>query len=180
MALPRSKLLAVKGSTPEHYSARFEYTKLSDPKEDSRLIALDSWDGLSRMPSISIFDTRINGPFGETSNEGRRDVPPYDAISYTWGEIGDEEFIMMRYRNAKENKTPGFLRVRKNCADVLRQLAYFTTSKFYWVDAICINQADEQEREQQVPLMSNIFGMAQCVLACVGMHQDDSEFLART
>ena len=27
--------------------------------------------------------------------------------------------------------------------------------------------------------MSNIFGMAQFVLSCVGMHQDDSEFLAQ-
>lgn len=87
---------------------------------------------------------------------------------------------MIRYRNAPDNSTPRFLSVRKNCADVLRQLAHFTTSRFYWIDAICINQAGKKEREQQVLLMSNVFGLAQCVLACVGMHQDDSEFLAQT
>jgi hypothetical protein len=180
MALRHSHLSAATGSMPEYYSERFEYTTLPDSVKDIRLIAVDPSGGLSQMPSVSIFDTRIKEPFGETSENGGHDVPSYDAISYTWGDPRDEECIMIRYRNAPDNSTPRFLSVRKNCADVLRQLAHFTTSRFYWIDAICINQAGKKEREKQVLLMSNVFGLAQCVLACVGMHQDDSEFLAQT
>lgn len=183
MAVPDSHFSASIDSTAEQNSERFEYTTLSDSAKVIRLIAVDPSNGLSQMPSISVFNTRIMAPFGETSETGQdpgHPIPRYDAISYTWGDPGDEECIMMRYLNAQDNNTPQPLSVRKNCADVLRQLAYFATSRFYWIDAICINQADEQEREQQVLPMSNIFGMAQCVLACVGMHQDDSEFLAQT
>lgn len=129
-------------------------------------------NGRSRIPSISIFDTIVKNP------PEKYHAVPYDAVSYTWGDSQDEERILIRYRNPQDNNRSRPFIVRKNCADVLRQLSRFATSQFYWIDAICINQADEKEREEQVILMSDIFGRARCVLACVGMHQDDSDFLA--
>lgn len=41
-----------------------------------------------------------------------------------------------------------------------------------WVDAICIDQSRTQERNQQVPLMSHIFGLAARVLVYIG--EEDS------
>jgi len=66
-------------------------------------------------------------------------------------------------------------------------------SEFIWIDAICINQNDIDERNEQVSLMSRIYASAQYVFAWLGeldslaevsfsdiirlgrMHQDDSE-----
>lgn len=118
---------------------------------------------------------------------GLRSAPPYHAVSYTWGEVGNEETILISKRieraaiSSDEHST-GSLQVRKNCADVLRQLHHFSTSTHYWIDAICINQEDEEEKTCQVALMHSIFGRAECVLACIGMHMegDDSQYLATT
>lgn len=164
--------LHITPSKPIHHSEWFTYTALADPTKHTRLIAVDQPDSRFQIPSISIFDTIVR----EAPPEHH--APPYDAISYTWGDPGDEEDILVRYRNASDYGKPQRLTVQKNCADVLRQLSHFATSRFYWIDAICINQADVDERAEQVVLMSNIFGQARYVLACVGLHQDDSEFLA--
>ncbi|KAF2010619.1 hypothetical protein BU24DRAFT_61857 [Aaosphaeria arxii CBS 175.79] len=41
-------------------------------------------------------------------------------------------------------------------------------SKYIWIDAICINQEDIDERNAQVPLMNRIFASAQYVFAWIG------------
>ena len=152
---------------------RFRYTTLVDPTRHIRLIQVHQPDSAFHIPSVSIFETQIDRA------ENGFQAPLYDAISYTWGDNQQEERILIRHRNVENNNRPETLSVRKNCADVLRQLAHFKTSKQYWIDAICINQEDKAEREKQVLLMGNIFGRARCVLACVGMHHSDSSFLAR-
>ena len=43
-----------------------------------------------------------------------------------------------------------------------------------WVDAICINQKDDEERAAQVQRMGLIFSSAQCVLAWLGPEEDNS------
>ena len=46
--------------------------------------------------------------------------------------------------------------VRKNCADVLRQVQHFKTSKYHWVDAMCIDQQNIPEKNVQVATMGAI------------------------
>jgi hypothetical protein len=60
----------------------------------------------------------------------------------------EEEEITVDTGDGKEHMT-----VRRNCANVLRQLAHFKTTKYYWVDAICINQDDQHEKGFQVDMM---------------------------
>lgn len=38
----------------------------------------------------------------------------------------------------------------------------------FWADAICMNQADAQERSSQVQLMYNIFSQAKMVISWLG------------
>ncbi|KAF2024498.1 heterokaryon incompatibility, partial [Setomelanomma holmii] len=87
----------------------------------------------------------------------------YHAVSYTWGDASEQELITI----LSGTEQRGMI-IRKNCADVLRQLAYFKTSKYYWIDAICINQSDNPEKEVQVASMGQIFSRADRVLACLG------------
>jgi hypothetical protein len=63
-------------------------------------------------------------------------APPYDAISYTWGDPNATTKITI---NSK-SKT-----VRRNCEYALQQV---TASKqschhYLWLDALCINQDDD-------------------------------------
>jgi hypothetical protein len=69
--------------------------------------------------------------------------------------------------------------VRKNFADVLRQLARFKTTEYYWVDAICINQSDQHKKGVQVDMIGNIFRQAECVLACIGMPHGNGRSLTQ-
>ncbi|OQN96257.1 hypothetical protein B0A48_17819 [Cryoendolithus antarcticus] len=98
-------------------------------------------------------------------------APPYIAISYTWGDPLEVSEIIV---NAAK------LEVRNNCVQVLRQANHHGPG-YYWVDAICINQLDDQEKSSQVKMMGAIFRKATTVLACVGVHStaDDSIYLCK-
>jgi hypothetical protein len=96
------------------------------------------------------------------------DAPPYYAISYTWGDPADTAGITLNGRP--------FV-VRQNCEYALQQAFMTKASKYYWVDALCIDQTSTQERNHQVGMMGEIYSAAQHVFACVGPHADDSEHL---
>lgn len=46
-----------------------------------------------------------------------------------------------------------------------------------WIDSVCINQVDLEEKSSQVSIMGDIFQRASCVFACVGDHADNSDVL---
>lgn len=97
-------------------------------------------------------------------------TPPYNAISYTWGDQENTAMIML---NGVETT------VRANCAYVLRQSHWHDHNGYVWIDALCINQDDIAEKNVQVAMMGDIYKHAERVLACVGAHADDSEYLLR-
>lgn len=95
-------------------------------------------------------------------------IPPYRAISYTWGDPESNTTILINDRA---------FRVRTNCEFVLKQAYWYEKTYYYWVDAICINQESLEEKSMQVSIMGSIYKRAAHVLACVGDHADDSAFL---
>lgn len=97
-------------------------------------------------------------------------APKYHAISYAWGDATQTEFIHI---NGELH------RVRSSCLYVLKQAYWHGGSRYHWVDAICINQSNDDEKGCQVQMMGDIFRRADRVLACVGAPTDDSDFLWR-
>lgn len=95
-------------------------------------------------------------------------APRYAAISYTWG---DPRLLATILVNGKS------MEVRRNCEDVLRHPCGNRGGGYFWVDAVCINQTDSEEKGTQVAGMGAVFRDARQTLACVGRHGDDSEFL---
>lgn len=93
-------------------------------------------------------------------------APVYHAISYTWGDPTPRTCITLARRA---------LRVPDSSASVLKMLAYFNTSRYYWIDAICIAQGDIHEKNKQVASMGRIFRQAQHVLVCLQPFPDKSE-----
>lgn len=90
--------------------------------------------------------------------------PLFEAVSYTWGgEDGVDDKCKMIYIG------PWFdvMTVTYNCDMALRQLRS-KGHRVLWVDSICINQEDTNERSNQVSILRDIFSRASCVLMYLG------------
>ncbi|KAI1418037.1 HET-domain-containing protein [Hypoxylon sp. FL1857] len=90
----------------------------------------------------------------------------YDALSYTWGEEEPECRIFI------DNK---LFWIRKNLNTALQVVRRKEKELLLWVDAICINQDDETERDYQVRQMNDIFAKANLVRVWLGEATDGSD-----
>ncbi|PQE24358.1 hypothetical protein CJF31_00002611 [Rutstroemia sp. NJR-2017a BVV2] len=95
------------------------------------------------------------------------DAPPYHALSYAWG--------------SKVHPTPiyvngGSLTVAVNLMRALGRLRPPTADEviFLWVDAICINQNNTSEKNNQIRKMRTIYQNARGVCVWIGRGSDDS------
>ncbi len=85
------------------------------------------------------------------------DAPSYYALSYVWGDASLlEEIVFDGFR----------FQVTRNLHTILSSFrSHSPTERFYWIDALCINQANNDEKAQQVPRMGIIYRSAHHVLA---------------
>jgi Heterokaryon incompatibility protein (HET) len=83
----------------------------------------------------------------------------FEALSYTWGAAGPGQTISLDGR--------GF-QVLENLEAALRRLRKPLTQRAVWIDAICINQNDLDERREQVLLMRKIYEQAKQVVVWQG------------
>ncbi|KAK1759091.1 heterokaryon incompatibility protein-domain-containing protein [Echria macrotheca] len=119
------------------------------------------------------------------------DHPSYTALSYSWKRdinwLSIKEMnnfspadLFFRHRSpaevlANRNETPNPILCNSNCRldiypnlyDALIQLRK-TRPGLYWIDAVCINQTDLQERAQQVQMMGRIYQAAKLVTIWLG------------
>lgn len=155
-----------------------------------------SWPPSLYAPLIGECDVRIlriepadnlNAPF-ELSLRivSLDDRPLYDALSYTWAdEEGDDartvpvEIHQISRQTNDHNGNdehnsrlgngdayPVF--ITKNCASALRRMRRADRPRHMWIDALCINQADMEERTSQVSLMARIYTGARHVVVYTG------------
>src|ERR1700730_15165897 len=94
--------------------------------------------------------------------------PPYEALSYTWGNPkGPRNHIPVKgnpeetFRVQVENKQKYITYNLKEALDQLRDEARFIT---IWVDALCIDQENTTEQSEQVKLMAKIYSQASKVI----------------
>ena len=91
---------------------------------------------------------------------------PYEALSYFWGSENKPESIIIDDQNS---------RITENLYTVLLRLQYHSCSRIIWVDAICINQTNKEEKEHQIPLMAEIYAKATRVLVWLGEAEDNGD-----
>ena len=94
------------------------------------------------------------------------DKPEYEALSYCWG---DPTFNKKIICNGRE------LSITTSLNEALLQFRNRSTTRTIWADAICINQQDIDERNQQVRLMRQIYVTAQQVVIWLGEEADHSD-----
>ena len=84
----------------------------------------------------------------------------FNALSYCWDPCPCLETI-------KVNGEDGFS-IDEHLLQALRRLRLASTNRCVWIDALCINQADEAEKSQQVAIMRNIYSKSQQTLIWLG------------
>jgi hypothetical protein len=83
----------------------------------------------------------------------------YEALSYTWDADTTTNIVFCHGLQ---------MRITSNCEAALRKLRPRSGSRTLWIDAICINQTSIAEKNQQVPLMGEIYRKASQVIVWIG------------
>ena len=92
--------------------------------------------------------------------------PPYEALSYTWGDPTDCKSILV---NCEYHSVPRTLH------SALESLRKSQSIRVLWVDYLCINQFDLPERNHQVQMMGDIYQSATSVLVYLGQATEQTE-----
>lgn len=98
--------------------------------------------------------------------------PEFEALSYTWGNAtydddGGESTAHDDLQYIAEWRGVD-IPITKNLFDALSELAMPGASNYLWIDALCINQEDLDERASQVLLMGDIYALARRVIVWLG------------
>ncbi|EEU35692.1 uncharacterized protein NECHADRAFT_87938 [Fusarium vanettenii 77-13-4] len=92
------------------------------------------------------------------------EIPAYEALSYVWGKPNLSASILLNDVN---------FHVTPSLASILSALRLDDQIRVLWIDALCINQSDVQERSQQVALMRKIYSCCRQDIAWLGELPDN-------
>ncbi|KAK1778435.1 heterokaryon incompatibility protein [Copromyces sp. CBS 386.78] len=151
----------------------YDSIPLSDPSTEIRLLELSPASRYSDDLYCRIYTAPISQP------------PSYIALSYAWGDntkthdisvvnpVNDERACTDTTGHSSLPLTSSM----DTCLRHLRELQHReqVESKPLWIDQICINQEDNEEKSFQVLLMKDIFSSARQVIVWLGPAADDSD-----
>ncbi|KAI2488503.1 heterokaryon incompatibility protein [Pyrenophora tritici-repentis] len=135
---------------------QYNYDPIDQSTREIRLLKLLPQDGNSKFkntPSCDIFHTSLNKN------------PKFIALSYVWGNAKDLGVIRVKDCTVK---------VTKNLYEAMMALGPRKEPLVIWIDALCINQSDDNEKSWQVGLMADIYRRVHKVVAWLGPADDDS------
>ncbi|CZR59939.1 uncharacterized protein PAC_09834 [Phialocephala subalpina] len=93
----------------------------------------------------------------------------YTALSYMWDYNTSIFPPLTPWRRRNQISFNGaLLTVKPNLHAALHQLRHETEPRIFWIDAICINQADDNEKTSQVKLMRKIYALAEKTVVWLG------------
>lgn len=138
------------------YNPSSVYEKYELNKSEFRLLSLH--------PAKSKMDDIHCTMFKSTFKEYPEQKPWYKALSYTWGDATIRRIIFVNGH---------LFSITLNLYNALRYLRDSTHHKLLWIDAICINQMDLEEKTHQVGMMKTIYSTAYQVLVWLGESDKD-------
>jgi hypothetical protein len=132
------------------------YCYSSLPEGSIRLLRLLPPQGKHAPIQCKLFDCAL------ADSESTR---PYEALSYVWGSEKKPRSISIDGCD---------LPVGENLYAALAHLRDRSIERTIWIDAICINQRDSEEKGQQVQSMAKIYSKASRVIVWLGGATPDS------
>lgn len=142
------------------YLTLYNNLKLDNSKDEIRLLVLTK-----RSPQSSCQHLRFR-----LITTFLREKPAYFALSYVWGPPVFSETVLVNGR--KVAITPN---LHEALEQIQSKLDDDNDSKYWciWTDAICINQSNDTEKNQQIRKMGAIFQSASSVIAYLGPDRDN-------
>ena len=140
----------------------YEYSPL-ESSSCIRILILQPSEGFSAPLECSIIHKDRRAVLREFSRTDH-----YEAVSYFWG---DPDFS---HKLLCDNGS-SVLRITPNVDSLLRHLRKVSKPRHLWVDAICLNQKDNDEKSIQVQLMGEIYHQAKKVHVWLGEADEDIE-----
>jgi hypothetical protein len=135
------------------------YVKLPIPNAAFHIRLLDLLPGVGAEPLIGRLRVQRVTVFTR-----------YEALSYTWGVCTPAQTIIVN--GHAHDTTP-------NLHSALLQLRHRNKRRKLWIDAICIDQSDLEERSEQVMKMGDIYRNAEQVLIWLGDETRDTDVAFR-
>jgi hypothetical protein len=108
-------------------------------------------------------------PAKEQPEKDTREIIHYEALSWRWGDETHGPYAVMILKDGALYKK----KVSETLGLAMKYLRSETKERIIWIDAICINQNDHEERSSQVAMMSLLYSGADQV--CVWIGDDDEE-----
>lgn len=84
----------------------------------------------------------------------------YRAISYCWGDPNPAHRVLCSNGQS--------LLVTESAAEIMKFVVPHNPTDFFWIDQLCINQADPVEKAAQVSVMGEIYSFTKQVVAWMG------------
>jgi len=113
----------------------------------------------------------------------KEDKVIYEALSYTWGHGKNLQtaYVYSSFAEAQGNTvSSATMELRDNLACALKHLRYLDKKRRLWVDALCINQSDDIEREFQVSRMDRVYISAVRVIVWLGPGSESTQLAVST
>jgi len=136
--------------------AKYCYSQLSTPTS-IRLLRLLPSEREGKSLQGELFEYRLRN--------SDKSSHPYEALSYVWGGDKKRQFIAIGNLH---------LDITQNLYTALLHLRDHDCARILWVDAICIDQEKNEEKENQIPLMAEIYSKALHVVVWLGEAEDGS------
>ncbi|KAL8870671.1 MAG: hypothetical protein Q9174_003335 [Haloplaca sp. 1 TL-2023] len=140
---------------------RYKYERL---KPDTRTTRL-----------VTVFPGSFNEDLHLSLRTANVDETRYEALSYTWGSTENMASVYFGDRQSPSSEVSEYLEVTQNLEVTLRYLRLEENSRDIWIDAICIDQQNTEERGQQVGMMGAIYQKASGVVIWLGESSNDSK-----
>lgn len=109
------------------------------------------------------------------------ETPLCIGLSYVWGDPNDTREIILDGRPVQ--KTVNLIAALRQLRDLLQNPSqapgvFSSSDVLFWVDALCIDQSNIEERAAQVPRIASIYGSAELVVAWLGLDDEHTESCA--
>lgn len=138
----------------------YQYQPLSSPTTEIRLLEL--------LPGTGMIQCRLK------VTDLVEAKGTYEPISYCWQSYTRESWLGSTYKKKKRQKKcrvvvdGGNMHITESLHGALRQMRLDGKVRVLWADAICINQADDKEKNAQVAMMGDIYQGGFRTLAWLG------------
>jgi hypothetical protein len=148
----RSRKMATSSASP------YSYTALG--KGEIRLLKLGT--GVDESPIASLRTATIRN-----FQLGHSGCPPFRALSYVWGDTS------ARWSLRVDGQDLPVLHSLQEFVEFIRDKKGLGTS-WWWIDSICINSKDVDERGSQIQHMGDIYRASKETVIWLGPEEDDS------